>query len=122
MDPPRLPPRLVVWLRADGKLPDSALMHQCVTAYASDMTLLDTAALPHAISCLDGRLQMASLDHAMWFHHPAPVGEWLLYVIDSPSASGARGFVRGSIFNREGTLVASTAQEGVVRLWNTARD
>ena len=87
-------------------------------AYASDHNLLPTATLPHGVSFLQGNLQMASLDHAMWFHRPARVDDWLLYSIDSPTTCGARGFVRGSIFNRQGTLIASTAQEGVVRLWD----
>src|SRR6266478_4196569 len=102
-------------IRADGTLPDSPLLHQCVVAYASDMTLMDTATLPHAVSWVDGRFQMASLDHAMWFHRPFRADEWLLYVQESPTASGGRGFTTGSLFRRDGTLVVSVAQEGLIR-------
>ncbi len=109
------PPKREIWFRAAGKLPDDLQTHQCVLAYASDLSLLDTATLPHAVSFLDGTLQSASLDHAMWFHRPFRVDEWLLYVQDSPAAYGARGFNRGSIFTREGVLVASVAQEGLLR-------
>lgn len=104
-----------VWMRADGKLPDDHVLHTCIVTYASDMTLLDTALLPHGIGWTDGKVQMASLDHAMWFHRPFRVDEWLLYDVESPSASGARGLVRGRFFDREGRLVASTAQEGLIR-------
>ena len=85
-------------------------------AYASDLTLLDTSTLPHAISWWSEKLQTASLDHAMWFHRPFRADEWLLYAQDSPSASGARGFNRGSVFTRDGELVASVTQEGLIRL------
>ncbi len=114
--PEKAEPRQLVWLRADGRLPDPLLLHQCVVAYASDMTLLDTATLPHAISWFDSRFQMASLDHAMWFHRPFRADEWLLYVQESPSASGARGFAMGQIFRRDGTLAVSVVQEGLIRL------
>jgi acyl-CoA thioesterase-2 len=87
-----------------------------VLAYASDMTLLDTCLLPHGISWFSGRLQSASLDHAMWFHHPFRADDWLLYAQDSPSAAGARGFNRGSLYSRDGKLVASVAQEGLIRV------
>jgi acyl-CoA thioesterase-2 len=89
-----------------------------VLAYASDMTLLDTALLPHGISWVDEKLQSASIDHAMWFHRPFRADEWLLYDQDSPSASGARGYNRGNVFTRGGELVASVAQEGLMRLWS----
>jgi acyl-CoA thioesterase-2 len=105
-----------VWIRADGRLPDDLLLHHCVMAYASDMTLLDTTTLPHALSWWDQNVQMASLDHAMWFHRPFRADEWLLYAQESPSASGARGFATGSFFTRDGRLVASVAQEGLIRL------
>ncbi len=105
-----------VWFRASGRLPDSLALHQCVLAYASDFTLLDTSTLPHGVSFIDGGMQTASLDHAMWFHRRFRADEWLLYVQDSPAAGGARGFNRGTIFTREGAIVASVAQEGLIRL------
>ncbi len=110
-----LPPRHRVWLRADGKLPDDQVLHACVVTYASDMTLLDTTLLPHGGSFMNERLQMASLDHAMWFHRPFRADEWLLYVQDTPSASGALGVARGLIYDRAGHLVASVVQEGLIR-------
>ncbi|MGQ0741228.1 MAG: acyl-CoA thioesterase II [Alphaproteobacteria bacterium] len=109
------PPHQVVWMRATGAMPDNPRLHQCVLAYASDMTLLDTCLLPHGFSVMSGNMQLASLDHAMWFHRPFRADEWLLYVQDSPSASGGRGFNRGDIYRRDGTLVASVAQEGLIR-------
>ncbi|HEV7732458.1 MAG TPA: acyl-CoA thioesterase II [Candidatus Binatia bacterium] len=113
--PTKRPPRQMVWIRANGTLPDPFLLHQCVVVYASDLTLLDTATLPHAIAWNDPSYVMASLDHAMWFHRPFRADEWLLYVQDSPSASGARGFTMGQLFTRNGILVASVAQEGLIR-------
>ena len=115
VDPEPLPPRLEVWLRADGRLPESQLIQQCVVAYASDMTLLDTAILPHGFSWYDRSWTVASLDHAMWFHRPFRADEWLYYHQESPSSSGARGFSRGEIYTQDGTLVISVAQEGLVR-------
>jgi len=109
------PPRQLVWIRAKGTLPDVLLVHQCVVAYASDLSLLDTAALPHAIAWNDPAYVMASLDHAMWFHRPFRADEWLLYAQESPSAAGARGFTIGHLFTRDGRLVASVAQEGLMR-------
>jgi acyl-CoA thioesterase-2 len=109
------PPRQLVWIRASGRLPDPLLLHQCVVAYASDLTLLDTAALPHAIAWNDPHYVMASLDHAMWFHRPFRADEWLLYTQESPAAHGARGFTTGRLFTRQGTLVVSVAQEGLIR-------
>ena len=109
------PPRQLAWIRADGRLPDPLLLHQCVVAYASDLTLLDTATLPHAIAWNDPHYLMASLDHAMWFHRPFRADEWLLYAQESPSAHGARGFTMGHLFTRDGTLVVSVAQEGLIR-------
>ncbi|MBM4335120.1 MAG: acyl-CoA thioesterase II [Deltaproteobacteria bacterium] len=114
--PDKRPPFQNVWFRAVDTLPDDRALHQCVLAYASDMTLLDTSALPHAISWWSEKLQTASLDHAMWFHRPFRADDWLLYAQDSPRAAGARGFNRGSIFTRSGELVASVAQEGLIRL------
>jgi acyl-CoA thioesterase-2 len=109
------PPRQLVWIRASGRLPDSLLLHQCVVAYASDLSLLDTVTLPHAIAWNDPHYVMASLDHAMWFHRPFRADEWLLYAQESPVAHGARGFVTGRLFTRAGTLVVSVAQEGLIR-------
>ncbi len=109
------PPRQLVWLRANRRLPDDYLLHQCIVAYASDLTLLDTATLPHAIAWNDPSHVMASLDHAMWFHRRFRADEWLLYAQDSPSAHGARGFTMGHLFTREGLLVVSVAQEGLIR-------
>ncbi len=105
-----------VWIRATGALPDDPDIHRCVLAYASDMTLLDTSLFYHGRSIFDRDLQVASLDHALWFHRPFRADEWLLYAEDSPSASGGRGFNRGSLFSRDGRLVASVAQEGLIRL------
>jgi acyl-CoA thioesterase-2 len=104
-----------VWIRATGKLPDDLAIHQCVLAYASDMTLLDAALVPHGRTVFEKRIMAASLDHALWFHRPFRADDWLLYAQDSPNLSGARGFSRGLIFTRDGTLVASVAQEGLVR-------
>ena len=114
--PQRRPPHQSVWVRATGPLPADTALNQCVLAYASDMTLLDTSLLPHGIGWFSDKIQMASLDHAMWFHRPFRADDWLLYVQDSPSASGARGFNRGLIYSRDGRLVASVAQEGLMRL------
>ena len=113
--PVERPPRQLVWIRTNGTLPDPLLLHQCVVAYASDLTLLDTATLPHAIPWNDPRYMMASLDHAMWFHRPFRADEWLLYAQESPAAHGARGFTTGHLFTRDGTLVVSVAQEGLIR-------
>jgi acyl-CoA thioesterase II len=106
-----------VWFRATGPLPDDPAVHKCVLAYASDLLLLDTSLYPHGRNLFDPDLQVASLDHALWFHRPFRADDWLLYAQDSPSASGARGFNRGVIFTREGALVASVAQEGLIRVW-----
>jgi acyl-CoA thioesterase-2 len=104
-----------IWIRATGKLPDEPAIHQCVLAYASDMTLLDTALIPHGRSVFDKTIMAASLDHALWFHRPFRADDWLLYAQDSPNLSGSRGFSRGLIFTQDGTLVASVAQEGLLR-------
>jgi acyl-CoA thioesterase-2 len=108
-----------IWMRASRKLPDAIGVHQCVLAYASDFTLLDTALIAHGKLMFDPEIQLASLDHALWFHRPFRADEWLLYVQDSPSASGARGFCRGSIYTRDGALVASVTQEGLMRKRDT---
>lgn len=114
--PAHEPPRQDVWLRAIDVLPDDALLHQCLLAYVSDYHLIATAMRPHGISMATPGVVVASIDHAMWFHRPVRVDDWLLYAMDSPSASGARGFARASLFNRQGVLVASTAQEGLLRV------
>lgn len=108
-------PKQNVWFRASSKLPDNVDMHQAVLAFASDFSLLDTSLIAHGTSVFDPDMQVASLDHAIWFHRPFKADEWLLYSQDSPSSSGARGFNRGSIFNLQGQLIASTAQEGLIR-------
>jgi acyl-CoA thioesterase II len=114
--PARREPAKQVWFRAIGEVPDDTLRHQAVLAYASDYGILGTALLPHGLSFQMRRLQAATLDHALWFHRPFRVDEWLLYVMESPSASGARGFAHGRIYTRDGTLVASVAQEGLIRV------
>jgi acyl-CoA thioesterase II len=114
--PEKRPPFKYVWIRAVDKLPDDEALHRCLLAYASDFQLLDTALKPHALSMARDKLVIASIDHAMWFHRSLRVDDWLLYAMDSPSASGARGFTRGSIFARDGRLVASVAQEGLIRV------
>jgi acyl-CoA thioesterase-2 len=113
--PEKLPARLQVWVRADGRLPDSTLLHQCIVAFASDMTLLEAAALPHGIAWADGAYMVASLDHAIWFHRAFRADDWLLYDQQSPSAAGARGFSTGRMFDRDGRLVVSVVQEGLIR-------
>jgi acyl-CoA thioesterase-2 len=104
-----------IWMRSNARLPDDLKLHQCVLAYASDFTLLDTALIAHGKLLFDSDIQLASLDHALWFHRPFRADEWLLYAQDSPSAHGARGFCRGSVFTRDGLLIASVAQEGLMR-------
>lgn len=111
----KLPPNQYVWVRATGPLPDDQRIHQCVLAYASDMTLLDTSLFPHGKSVFSKDIQPASLDHAMWFHRPCRADEWLLYATDSTSTSGSRGMNRGVLYSRDGVLAASTAQEGLIR-------
>jgi acyl-CoA thioesterase-2 len=116
LHPPTAEPKQNIWFRVPGTLPDEVAIQQSVLAYMSDMTLLDTSTNPHAINFLNPKMQAASLDHAMWFHRPFRADQWLLYAQDSPSASGARGFSRGSIFDTAGRLVASVAQEGLIRV------
>jgi acyl-CoA thioesterase II len=115
------PPLKHTWFRAEGTMPAEPVLHQAVLAYASDYGLLGTALLPHGLSFLMRRVQAASLDHAVWFHRPFRVDDWLLYEMDAPAAAGARGFARGSIFTRDGEMVASTAQEGLLRIIRDAR-
>jgi acyl-CoA thioesterase II len=114
-DPSLRTTRNLVWLRADGELPDDPLLHVCLVTYASDMTLLDSVLLAHGLSWADGRTTGASLDHAMWFHGPFRADRWLLYVQDSPVARGATGLARGEMYTSEGELVVSVVQEGLIR-------
>ncbi|MGO4447904.1 acyl-CoA thioesterase II [Phyllobacterium sp. TAF24] len=112
----KLPPEQNVWIKATGAVPNDRAVQAAVLAYLSDMTLLDTSLYAHGRSIFDKDLQVASLDHAMWFHRPFNFDDWLLYTADSPSAAGARGFNRGALYSRDGTLIASTAQEGLIRV------
>jgi acyl-CoA thioesterase II len=115
LNPRPAPPMRQIWVRAVGPLSDDEMLHRRLLAYVSDFFLLDTATLPHGTSFLKASLIMATIDHAMWFHRPLRLDDWLLCAMDSPSASGARGFSRASIFARDGRLVASAAQEGLIR-------
>ncbi len=115
MNPGRHEPIQQVWFRTNGNLENKVSLHQYLLAYASDFHLLGTALLPHQANWLTPGMQVASLDHAMWFHNPFAFDEWMLYSMDSPAAQGARGLARGQWFRRDGTLVASTAQEGLIR-------
>ncbi len=110
------PPKKHIWIRAVDKLPDNPKLHQNLLTYVSDYELLGTATLPHGLSFTRGSIIMASLDHALWFHGEVRMDEWLLYVMDSPNSSGARGLARGQIFTQDGRLVASTTQEGLMRV------
>ncbi len=114
------PAQQAIWLKTNGSLPDTPHLHQAVLAYASDFTLLDTALVAHGKLLFDPDIQLASLDHAMWFHRPFRADDWLLYAQDSPTAFGARGYCRGAIYNRQGQLVASAVQEGLMRKRDTA--
>jgi acyl-CoA thioesterase II len=114
LNPEKKPPQQQVWFRAVADVGESIALNQCMLAYASDMSLLDTCARPHGVSWLSG-VQMASLDHIIWFHRPSRAHLWHLFDQDSPSASGARGFNRGAVYLQDGTLVASVAQEGLLR-------
>jgi acyl-CoA thioesterase-2 len=121
LNPPKRPPYQQVWFRLAEKVDDSPELHRALLAYASDFHLLGTATFPHGISYYQPNVQMASLDHALWFHRPFRADDWLLYSIDSPSAQGSRGLARGMIYDRAGRLVASTAQEGMIRVLDPAR-
>ena len=110
------PPFKELWFKLHGQLEDDPQLHRALLAYVSDFHLIGTATLPHGISWVQGNLFIASLDHAMWFHRDFRLDDWLLYVCDSPSSSGGRGLARGMIYDQQGRLVASTAQEGVIRL------
>lgn len=112
----KLPPVQHVWMRITEKLPDDQALNAAILAYLSDMTLLDAATYAHGKTLFDADIQSASLDHAMWFHRPFNLNEWLLYTQDSPSSQGSRGLSRGSIYTMDGVLVASVAQEGLLRL------
>jgi acyl-CoA thioesterase-2 len=118
--PINMPPLQHIWMRAIDRLPDDDVLHRCLLAYVSDFYLLTTATLPHLEQLMSGKRFLASIDHAMWLHWPMRVDEWYLCSYDSPSAAGSRGFSRGSIFTRDGRLVASTAQEGLVRISEAA--
>jgi acyl-CoA thioesterase-2 len=107
-----------IWLKADGTLPDDPLLHICVITFASDMNLLDSVLIHHGLAARLDPISMASLDHAMWFHRPFRADDWLLYVSSSPSASGGRGLATGQFYSRDGRLVASVTQEGMIRLPN----
>jgi acyl-CoA thioesterase-2 len=113
--PERRDPASAAWYRANGTLPDDPRLHRYLLAYASDFNFLATAMYPHGVSWLMREMQVATIDHAIWFHRPFRMDDWLLHVVESPSASGGRGLVRGRMFTRDGTLVASTAQEGLIR-------
>jgi len=115
-EPEKLAPRKHVWIRAVDSLPDNPILHQNLLTYVSDYELLGTATLPHGLSFTRGSVIMASLDHALWFHGDVRMDDWLLYVMDSPSSIGARGLTRGQLFTEDGRLVASTAQEGLMRV------
>lgn len=115
-EPKVMPARRAMWVRTTGPLGDDPLHHQAVLAYASDYGLIVTALRPHARSVRDPEMMVASLDHSIWFHRPFRIDEWLLYVVDAPVSSGGRGFARGTYFTRDGELVASTAQEGLMRV------
>jgi acyl-CoA thioesterase-2 len=116
--PPRAAPVRHIWVKTVDALPDNAHLHRNVLAYVSDYQLVSTATMPHGIHFAEGNVQLASLDHAMWFHRPFRADEWLLYAMESPNAAGGRGLALGRFFTRDGRLVASTAQEGVVRVWS----
>ena len=109
------PPQRAHWMRSQMALPDDPFLHQCLLAFASDFALMGTAMLPHAVHFMQPSMQCASIDHAMWFHRPVRMDEWLLYSMDAPSASSAKGINRGLIYDRNGVLIASTAQEGLMR-------
>lgn len=115
LKPEKTEAKCQMWIKANGKLPDDLRIHTYLLAYTSDFNFLPTALFPHGVSYWQPNFQLATIDHSMWFHRPFRIDEWLLYCIDSPSASGGRGLVKGQIFNQAGLLVASTMQEGVMR-------
>ncbi|WP_127957656.1 acyl-CoA thioesterase II [Serratia microhaemolytica] len=111
------PPYRYIWMRTNGKLPDDLHLHQYLLGYASDFHFLPAALQPHGVGFLQQNMQVATLDHALWFHRPFRLDQWLLYAVESPSAAGGRGLVRGQFYRRDGALVASSAQEGLIRHW-----
>jgi acyl-CoA thioesterase-2 len=113
--PQKRPPRRLSWLKTVGPLPDDPALHRNLLAYASDAWLMSTSLLPHGVTWMTPGMQVASLDHAMWFHAPFRADEWLLHVTHSPRASGSRGLAHGSLYKRDGTLIASTMQQGLIR-------
>ncbi|KLV05347.1 MULTISPECIES: acyl-CoA thioesterase II [Photobacterium] len=115
LDPKPTEAKQYLWIKANGEMPDDPRIHQYLLAYASDWGFLVTALQPHGVTLFSPRMKVATIDHSMWYHRPFRMDEWLLYAIESPSASGARGFVRGEIFNQKGELVASAVQEGLMR-------
>ena len=119
---PDAPARTQIWLKAAGDVPDDAVPNTCVLTYASDLTLLGVSLVPHGLIIGSRQILPASLDHAMWFHRPFHADQWLLYDQHSPSASGGRGFATGRVFTRDGVLVASVAQEGLIRPMGAARE
>jgi acyl-CoA thioesterase-2 len=114
--PPKRPPYQQVWVRLVDKVGDEPELHRALMAYASDFYMLGTTTFPHGISYYQPNVQMASLDHALWFHRPFRIDDWLLYSLDSPTAQNARGLARGQFFSRDGKLIASVAQEGLIRV------
>ncbi|MEM1081638.1 MAG: acyl-CoA thioesterase II, partial [Pseudomonadota bacterium] len=117
IDPSARPPVKHLWMKARSALPDQLELHRSLLAYVSDYELLGTATLPHELNFDSMNVMMASLDHGLWFHQPFRVDDWLLYALDSPSSGDGRGYARGQVFTRDGQLVASTVQEGVIRKW-----
>jgi acyl-CoA thioesterase-2 len=115
------PPEQFVWFKVTGEVPADPALHACLLVYESDTALLGTARLPHRGRFQRDRMQVASLDHAMWFHRPCDINQWLLYAVDSPSTSAGRGFTRGNIFSEDGALIASTVQEGLIRVTENVR-
>jgi acyl-CoA thioesterase-2 len=122
LNPEPRPPESAMWMRAKGALPDDPLLHQCVVTYASDMTILETAARPQGLSFHDPQVMVASLDHAMWFHRPFRFDEWMLYSHRSPSMTSSRGFTTGQLYTREGRLAVSVTQEGLIRRRNHPKE
>jgi acyl-CoA thioesterase-2 len=121
LEPQRQAPVRHVWIRTVDALPDDQALHQNLLAYVSDYELLGTSTLPHGMPFGRGKVIMASLDHALWFHREVRIDQWLLYAMDSPNASGARGLARGQLFTDDGKLVASTVQEGLIRVLDKQR-
>src|SRR5699024_9790652 len=122
LKPDKRAPQQQIWFKTRAAVPDAPALHRAILTYASDFDLLTTALLPHGISFFTRGMMMASVDHAVWFHHHPKVDDWLLYCMDSPAAQNARGLSRGLIYNRDGELVASTVQEGLMRVATTKED